>query len=94
MKWLNHPLLIDTKLTRDDADEWYFEAVDEVAKLRKEFEIESPGKFVYAEWQNWEKEVDNFLSIKSNLRGIPLAYVIRKDDAPLTIMFYDFKYDM
>ena len=35
MKRLNHPLLIDTKLTRDEADEWYFEAVFEVTKLKK-----------------------------------------------------------
>ena len=89
MKRLNQPLLIDTNITRDETDEWYFEAVVEVEKLKKEFDIESPGKFVYVEWRKWDKTVENFLSAKFNLRGIPLAYVIRKDDAPMTIMFGD-----
>jgi len=50
MKRLNQPLLIDINLTRDETDEWYFEAVVEVAKLKKEFEITTPEKFVYAKW--------------------------------------------
>ena len=49
MNRLNHPLLIDTNLTRYEAIAWYFEAVTELAKLNKEFDIASPGKIVYAE---------------------------------------------
>ena len=49
MKRLNQPSLIDSSVTRDEANEWYFEAVVETAKLKKEFEIASLGKFVYAE---------------------------------------------
>ena len=49
MKHLNQPLLIDTNLNRDEAYEWHFEAVVEVVKLKKELDIESPGKFVYTE---------------------------------------------
>ena len=45
MKRLNHPILIDTNITRDDVDEWYFEAVVEVEKIKKEVDIESPGNF-------------------------------------------------
>ena len=56
---LNQPLLIGTNLTRDEAGEWYFEAVVEVEKLKKEFKIASPGNFVYDEWRKWYKEVDN-----------------------------------
>ena len=51
MKRLNQTLLINTNLTRDEAEEWYFEMLVEVEKLKKEFDIESPGKFVYAEWR-------------------------------------------
>ena len=55
MKCLNQPLLIDTKLKRDEANDWYFKAVVEVEKLKKEFDIASPGNFVYAEWRKWDK---------------------------------------
>ena len=48
MNRLNHPLLVNTNLTRDESNEWYFEAVFEVAKLKKEFDIEYPGNLVYA----------------------------------------------
>ena len=65
-----------------------------MAKLKKEFEIESPGKFFYAEWRKWEKSVDTFLYEKFNLRGILLEYVIRKDYAPVKIMFDDTAYDV
>ena len=51
-----------------------------------------PGKFVYSEWSKWDKSVDNFLSSTFNLRGIPLAYVFRNYDVPVTIMFDDVAY--
>ena len=62
--------------------------------LNKEFKIESPGKFVYAEWHKWDKAADNFLSEKFNLIGTPLSYVVRKDDVPVTTMFYDVAYSV
>ena len=92
MKRLNQPVLIETNLSRYEANEWYFEAVGEVLKLKKEFGIESSGKFVYTECRKWDKAVENFLFANINLRGIPLAYVIRKDDYPVTIMFDDIVY--
>ena len=55
IKRLNQTLLIETNLTRDEANEWYFETVVEVEKLKKEFDIASPGNFVYAEWRKWDK---------------------------------------
>ena len=54
----------------------------------------SPGKFVYAEWRKWDKAVENFLSAKFNIRGISLAYVNRKDDAPVKIIFDHVAYDV
>ena len=57
IKRLKQPLLVDTNITRDEANEWYLEAVVEVGKLKKEFDIDSPGKFVYAEWCKWEKQL-------------------------------------
>ena len=63
-------------------------------KLKKEFNISSPEKFVYTEWRKWDKEVKYLLSAKSNLRGISLEYVIRKDGAPVTIIFDDVAYDV
>ena len=63
-------------------------------KLKKEFNIESSEKFVYAEWHKWDKEVEHLLSEKLNLRVIHFAYFIRKEDTPLTIMFDDIVYDM
>ena len=43
---LNQTLLIDTNLIRDETNEWYFEAVVEVTKLKKEFNIAPPGNVV------------------------------------------------
>ena len=94
MKYINQPLIINTNITLDEANECYFEALVEVEKLKKKFEIESPGNFIYDEWRKWDKVVENFLSAKFNLRVIPLAYVIRKDDNPVTIMFDDIEYDV
>ena len=92
MNSLNQPLLFDTNLNMDEADEWFFRALFEVEKLKEEFDIKYPGKFVYADWRKCDKSVENFLSAKFNLRGIPLAYFIRKDDAPVTIMSDDVSY--
>ena len=75
---LNQTFLVNTNLARYEADEWYFEAEVEVEKLKKEFEIDSPGKLVYAEWRKWNKAVENFFSTKFNLTGTPLAYVISR----------------
>ena len=94
MKRLNQTLLINTNLTRDEAYECYYEDVFEVEKLKKEFKIVSTGKFVYAWWIKWDKAVDNLISAKFILREIPLAYVIKKDYAPVTIMFNDGVYEV
>ena len=59
MKRPNQPLLIKTNLSRDDVDEWYLEAIVELAKIKKEFNIASTGKFVYSEWSKWDKSVIN-----------------------------------
>ena len=56
--------------------------------------IDSLGNFVYAKWRKWDKSVNNFLSTKITLIGITLAYVIRKDDAPVTIIFNDGAYEV
>ena len=57
MKRLSQPLLISTNFTRYEADEWYFELVVVVEKLKKESNIASLGKFVYAEWCKWDKQL-------------------------------------
>ena len=59
MKRLSQPLLISTNFTRYEDDEWYFELVVVVEKLKKESNIASLGKFVYAEWCKWDKAVKN-----------------------------------
>ena len=94
IKILTHPLLINTNLTRDESNRWYFKAVVEVEKLKKDFEIESPENFVYTECRKWYKSVENSISAKFNLRRIHLVYVIRKDDSHMTIIFDDIKYDV
>ena len=45
MKYINQPLIINTNITLDEANECYFEALVEVEKLKKEFNIYPPGKF-------------------------------------------------
>ena len=45
MKRLNQLLIINTTITKDEADDWYFGEVVEVEKLKKELYIESPGIF-------------------------------------------------
>ena len=45
IKRLNQPLIIDTILARDEAYEWYFKAIVEVEKIKKEFGIASHGVF-------------------------------------------------
>ena len=94
MNCLNQPLLINTNIFRDEAYEWYFEALVEVDKLKKEFEIYFTGKYVYNEGRKGDKALNNFLSENFNLRGIPFEYIIRKDDAPVINMFIDIAYDV
>ena len=53
MQRLNQTVLINTNITIYEANEWYFEVIVEMEKLKKEFEIASPGMFVYAEWHKW-----------------------------------------
>ena len=91
---LNQNLLIDTYHIRYEDNEWYFTAVVEVEKLKKKSEIESPGKFVYSECDKWDKSVKKFLYESSTLEESLWIYVIRRDDAPVTIMFNDIAYDM
>ena len=45
----NQILLIGTNLIWDEANNWYFEALVELEKLKKDINIESTGKFVYIE---------------------------------------------
>ena len=47
MNRLNQILLIGTNLIWDEANNWYFEALVELEKLKKDINIESTGKFVY-----------------------------------------------
>ena len=49
IKRLNQLLLINTTITKDEANECYFEAVVEVYKLNKDFEIFCTVKFFNAE---------------------------------------------
>ena len=49
MNRLNQILLIGTNLIWDEANNWYFEALVELEKLKKDINIESTGKFVYIE---------------------------------------------
>ena len=72
----------------------YFKAIVEVEKIKKGFGIASHGVFFYAEWRKWEKSDEISLSENFILRGILLAYVIRKYDAPGTIMLNDVAYDV
>ena len=36
-------------------------------------------------WTLYRKEVENYLSTRKNMEGIPMDYVVRKQDAPLTL---------
>ena len=39
-----------------------------------------PGKFIPKKWHQWENAFDNYLSVLPGSTGIPLAYIIRKEE--------------
>ena len=41
--------------------------------------LDKPGKFEYKNWIAWEETVYLYFDSITNLRGVPLVYVIRKD---------------
>ncbi len=41
--------------------------------------LDKPGKFEYKNWIAWEETVYLYFDSITNLRGVPMAYVIRKD---------------
>lgn len=55
------------------------EAKIEFDEKKVESQATKPEKFKYSEWTEWEKSVYTYLLSIKNGRGVPLAYVIRKD---------------
>ena len=41
--------------------------------------VDKPSKFVYKEWIEWEESMYMYFDGITNLHGVPLSYVIRKD---------------
>ena len=93
MKQLNIAVLIEYNTISELVEELYNEVVVEEAKLKKEFELDTPEKFTYSNWRKQEKSIDNDLSTKFNLRGVPLIYVIMRDEVPETVNFTDKIYE-
>lgn len=46
---------------------------------KKSHDTEKPSKFTHDTWTVWEESVYNYLHMLRNSRGVPLYYVIRKD---------------
>ena len=79
LKWLNIAVLIGDNTSSDLIEEWYNEAVVEAEKIKKVLELDTPDKITYPNWYKWDKSVENYLSTKFNLRGVPLSYDIGRD---------------
>jgi hypothetical protein len=58
------------------------EAKVENKSKNQDSEVPKPEKFNYAVWPEWEKSVYNYFGAKLNARGVPMSYVIRKDEVP------------
>lgn len=54
-------------------------------KSKKDSDLDKPSKFSPDKWVEWEESIYNYLMDVKNSRGIPLAYVFRKDTPP-TVM--------
>ena len=65
----------------------------EVAKMKKEFDLDTPEKFTYSKWRKWEKWVEKYISANFNLIGVPLSYVISRYEVPETVYFTDAIYE-
>ena len=70
-----HDAVEESKLDRDE--------------LSKSSALEKPGKFSHEKWTTWEESVYNYFTSVRNPRGIPYAYVIRKDDQDHNFMDLD-----
>ena len=57
----------------------------EVAKMKKEFDLDTPEKFTYSKWRKWGKWVEQYISANFNLIGVPLRYVISRYEVPETV---------
>ena len=51
MKQLNIAVLIEYNTSSELVEELYNEVVVEEAKLKKEFELDTPEKFTYSNWR-------------------------------------------
>lgn len=48
----------------------------------QESDVPKPEKFNYSDWPEWEKSVYNYFGAKTNGKGVPMSYVIRKQEVP------------
>ena len=68
----------------DDAqDEAIIDSELDYNESQKDAVLDKPGKFSHEKWQEWEEAIYNYFSSYKNSRGIPYAYVIRKDPNPI-----------
>ena len=87
--WVTDCILRNINLDVDDfkAKEEEYRANAAYAYLDTEADdvsIDKPEKFEYKNWIAWEESVYLYFDSLSNLRGVPLVYVIRKDLSPGT----------
>ena len=48
MKLLDIAILVEDNNSSDLVEEWYNESIAEAAKVKKEFELDTPEKFTYS----------------------------------------------
>ena len=53
MKLLDIAILVEDNNSSDLVEEWYNESIAEAAKVKKEFELDTPEKFTYSNWCRW-----------------------------------------
>ena len=58
------------------------DAALEYEESSKKSDTEKPEKFSHSDWTVWEESLYNYLHSIKNSRGIPISYVIRKDEQP------------
>ena len=67
----------------------------DATKMKKEFELDTLDNFTYSYLHKWDKVVEKYLSSKFNLKGVPLIYVITRDEFTDRVNFTDeiYKFD-
>ena len=72
--------LLDVNVYKANSDDYKVNAeLDYRESKADNVTVDKPKAFEYQKWIEWEVSVYSYFSSLSNLKGVPMAYVIRKD---------------